>query len=144
MYAAMLVLLYLVVLALFVLGVRQTILGLGKKLGGSVFARHKQAQHIVDTGTVPADWARKIQGSGSDRPRGSHVQGPSDPRRDRAVRMLAELQAYFRRAPVFDTESTRALLLRRLQEVEREWAVKEWREISPDTPEPHGSPPHFA
>lgn len=109
--------LFLVLVAVMVLTLKAGVGRLGAALGESTAVRHRAAEHILETGGIPETW----------RPSGRVGERPPTPDEARVyLRRLDVLMRYFRRAPVFDTESTRAMLLDGLAETRERWLRGVW------------------
>jgi hypothetical protein len=121
---------FVVGIALFTVGVRWGVVAIGKLLGRTVSERHHNAEYIISTGAVPEDWMapyfQKIDAIGAnhelsaaDRERRSaeiEAQGKRE-----SLRRLDDLLKYFRRAPVFEDDTARQLLLGQLRSAKEVW-----------------------
>lgn len=96
---------------------------MGRVVGRATYELHTAAEEIVSSGRVPLSW------------RGSHDQPPYPPDAGRGfVRRLDDLIRHFERAPVFDSEQTRALLLEDLRAARARWQKGEWDFLMSENP----------
>ena len=116
-------LVYLAIIALFVLAVRFAINHLGARVGSQVYDLHRQTELILETRKVPEEWVRRLK----------ERRGNSCDRtvRQEALKRMDRLLAYFRRAPVFSDDESRKQLLSQLQEIREEWLSLDSRSLLP-------------
>lgn len=115
------ILIFILLVVVFALLYKATSSVLGSVLGKTVHQRHKAAEHIIETGRLPASWQ-------------SECAKKSDAKAC-ALGRIDDLVKYFERAPVFDTEETRRELLSDLEHARETWESLSWEEL---TREPDG------
>lgn len=95
--------------------------------------RQRAAQCIVEEGRVPEEWARPYRRrlDSLQRKGGSPAEAERIGQRAQArfLRQLDDLTRYFERARCFDTEETRRLVLRSLEERRDQWAAAAWQDL---------------
>jgi DNA primase large subunit len=129
---------YLIFLILFMLGIRFAVVRFGQRIGTDVSALHRQAEHILETHRAPACWLYVP------RKRCPAAGLSSTKQRERLLLQLDRLIHYFRKAPVFDEESTRKQMIEALLAVRHEWQENPFAEIvsgSDGEPEAAGESP---
>ena len=101
---------------------------IGSIVGRRAYARHKNAELILETRLVPAEWQREVESKLSLGKKCGDIEDPE--LRARARRELLEkmdnLIKYFRNAPVFANELSKRILLEDMTEIRREWRLAEW------------------
>ena len=121
---------FLVVIAVFTLGVRWGSVVIGKVLGRVVHDRHRNAEDIIGTGAVPeqrlAPYFKRIDRLEanrelSDEDRRRRISRLEAKARRNSIKRINGLLRYFKRAPVFTDESSRRLLLDRLAAARAAW-----------------------
>jgi hypothetical protein len=113
------ILLLLLVMLGFTMLFRAAVGRMGQVVGKATYQRHTSAEEIVSSGRVPASW------------RGARPGPPyADDARRVYLRRLDDLIRYFGKAPVFDTEETRQLLLGQLRAARERWERGEWQDPS--------------
>jgi hypothetical protein len=122
LWLSMLVLL--VAMVGFTLLFRWTVTRVGGVLGKATYERHSAAEEIVGSGRVPASWRGREEPPYSQEAAGSFL------------RRLDQLIRSFERAPVFDSEETRKMLLEDLRAARARWARGEWEETRQAAVEP--------
>lgn len=98
----------------FTLLFRWTVTRVGGVLGKATYERHSAAEEIVSSGRVPAAW------------RGDAAPPYAEEAAREYLKRLDRLTRSFERAPVFDSEETRKVLLADLRAVRARWARGEW------------------
>ena len=117
-------------IALFVLGLRWGVVIIGKVLGRVVYDRHRNAEHIINTGQVPDQWigpyfkkmdeARKKDGvDETERERRITVLDRKAKRN--SIKRIDDLLRYFSRAPVFADDHSRRVLMEQLEAAKAQW-----------------------
>lgn len=87
--------------------------------------KFKAAESIVEKDEIPAEWIRSIKRQIEIRKRlpfaGMRSINERKLTRDILLNKLAHLYDYFEKCPFFSDKETRLILLRRLQEIYKEW-----------------------
>lgn len=130
------ILIFLVLIVVFALTFKVSQSLLGASLGRVVSARHHAAEELSETGSVPSAWIRRHEAAQrrARRLRRGKLDDASVARleeraKTQALKGLADLIEYFRRAPVFDSEETRQQMLATLIEIGNRWEQQNWREM---------------
>lgn len=117
-------------IALFVLGLRWGVVVIGKVLGRVVYDRHRNAEHIINTGQVPEQWTepyfKKIdavrdleQVDEAERERRIAILERRAKRN--SIKRIDDLLRYFSRAPVFADDHSRRVLMEQLEAAKAQW-----------------------
>ena len=106
---------------------QRALISVSDKRGIVPFARElvRTGWQIVSTGGVPAAWREEA---------GAPPYLPET--RRRLLRKLDDLIRSFERAPVFDSEETRRVLLADLRASRERWARGEWEALETERAEP--------
>ncbi len=123
---------FVVLSALFALAVKKGTDAVGKALGKTVYERHKYTEQILDDGRMPSSWYQKFERSAA----GRAAPDPGDREfrirtRKYCIKRLDGLLKYFDKAPVFESEEARRMLLADLRNTRQQWADAVWQEIAP-------------
>lgn len=119
-----------VVVVLFTLGMRWSVVIIGKVLGRVVEERHHNAEYITNTGQVPEAWTepyfkqidelKKMPGLESDE-RERRIAREESRAKQRSLKGIDDLLRYFSHAPVFSDDYSRKVLLDQLQSTKEAW-----------------------
>ena len=121
---------FIVFIGLFVLGLRWGIVIIGKVLGRVVYDRHRNAEHIINTGQVPDQWTQSYY-SKIDKIR--TLQNVDEKEKERrifildkrakknSIKQINDLLRYFARAPVFADDYARKVLMEQLTAAKEQW-----------------------
>jgi len=124
---------FIVLSALFALAVKKGTGAVGKALGRTVYERHRCAEQILEDGRMPSSWYQEFEQSYAKR------EAPNPGNREfrirtrrHCIRRLDGLLKYFDKAPVFESEEARRMLLADLRNTRERWADAVWQEIAPE------------
>ena len=117
-------------IALFVLGLRWGVVIIGKVLGRVVYDRHRNAEHIINTGQVPEQWigpyfkkmdeARTKDGV-DETERDRRIASLDRKAKRNSIKRIDDLLRYFSRAPVFADDHSRRVLMEQLESAKAQW-----------------------
>ena len=120
---------YAVVVVLVTLGMRWSVVIIGKVLGSVVEERHHNAEYITSTGQVPEAWTepyfkqidelQKTPGLKSDE-RERRIAREEAKAKQRSLKGIDDLLRYFSRSPVFKDDFSRQVLLEQLESTKKE------------------------
>lgn len=88
---------------------------LQKLVDKAVGQKHRHAQKIIETGVPPEEWFNGVS--------------ESDSAKNRCLNKLTELIKYFKKTNIITDEETRDLLLKKLNNVYRQWQNQVFTEI---------------
>jgi hypothetical protein len=83
--------------------------------------KHKDAEAILSTGTVPPRWIKLGIAS--------YMGG--DILKLIAIRRLDKIIKYFKHSPMVESDNARQILIERLQSIQDSWCKMEWKKMYP-------------